>query len=266
MRKFSFIFPLVSSFIVNIAFLSILSSCGQRNAGNEMLKSAFLQATLDAYIKGDVKALDTYLAADFIQYCRPPEPDIKGLETYKNAIIAFRRGFQNLQVAIEPMIMDGNFSAWKGSWQATEISTGKHIKMTVFEMYRWENGKAVESWNYSDIFSLYQQLGYKMLPPLTPNTYAQLTITQKNPEKMAESVKIYGENVVPEIKKQKGFRGCLLLDDFKTGKSISIVLWEYEEDVRAVEQSGFYKTQIDKFKGMFTSLPVREGYMVTVQE
>jgi hypothetical protein len=43
-------------------------------------------------------------------------------------------------------------------------------------------------------------------------------------------------------------------------------LWERETDVIAVEQSGFYKTQIDKFKDFVTEKLVREGYVVTVQE
>lgn len=45
-----------------------------------------------------------------------------------------------------------------------------------------------------------------------------------------------------------------------------IVIWDHEADIITVEQSGFHKTQINKFKGMFTVLPDREEYSMTVQE
>lgn len=105
-----------------------------------------------------------------------------------------------------------------------------------------------------------------MIHPITVNTFARVTITQMKPEKVAEAVKIYGEIVVPDAKKQKGFRGIYLLSDFKTGKGFSIALWDSETDAIANEQSGYYKAQVDKFKDFLTAKPIREGYTVTVQE
>jgi hypothetical protein len=58
----------------------------------------------------------------------------------------------------------------------------------------------------------------------------------------------------------------MALNDFKAGKAISISIWDGEADAIVNEQSGYYKTQVDRFKGMFTAPPVREGYVVTVQE
>jgi hypothetical protein len=57
----------------------------------------------------------------------------------------------------------------------------------------------------------------------------------------------------------------MLLSDFKTGKGISIGIWDSEADAIASEQSGWYKAQVDKFKDLFTAKPIREGYVVTVQ-
>jgi heme-degrading monooxygenase HmoA len=86
------------------------------------------------------------------------------------------------------------------------------------------------------------------------------------PEKVSDTVKIYGERVVPNAKNQKGFRGIFLLSDFKTGKGLSIVIWDSEADAIANEQSGYYKEQVNRFKDFYTAKPVREGYTVTVQE
>ncbi|UCC90707.1 MAG: hypothetical protein JSW24_00630 [Dehalococcoidia bacterium] len=95
--------------------------------------------------------------------------------------------------------------------------------------------------------------------------FARLTIVQASTDKLDETKKIYEESVIPAAKSQKGYRGAYLLSDSKTGKGVSITLWDSEEDAIANEQSGYYQEQINKFKGLFTAPPVREGYEVSVQ-
>jgi heme-degrading monooxygenase HmoA len=65
---------------------------------------------------------------------------------------------------------------------------------------------------------------------------------------------------------QHGFRGALLLADPKTGKSISITLWDSEGDLSITEQSGWWQKQIDRFKGVFTTAPIREHYDVVFSQ
>ena len=95
--------------------------------------------------------------------------------------------------------------------------------------------------------------------------FARLTIVQVKIDKFDETTKVYEESVVPAAKSQKGYRRAYLFADRKTGKGISVVLWDSEEDAIANEQSGYYQQQVDKFKEFFTAPPVREGYEVTVQ-
>jgi hypothetical protein len=56
-----------------------------------------------------------------------------------------------------------------------------------------------------------------------------------------------------------------MLVDRKTGKGVSISLWDSEEDAIANEQSGYYQEQVGKFKDFMTAPPVQEGYEVAVQ-
>jgi heme-degrading monooxygenase HmoA/predicted ester cyclase len=263
-------FPLIIACITLSALLICFAGCSLHQSENVKFKEAFIQASLDAYNKGDVNALDKFISPDFIMYCRPPEPDIKGLDAYKKNIIEFRRGFQNIQVTVESSIMEGNFSAWRGTWQATEMSTSKMVKVEVGEIYRWANGKAVECWNYSDISSLFQQLGYKMIPPITKTTFARVHINQMKPEKMAEVMQMYRERLVPVIKSQKGFLGLYRLTNDTTGKSISITLWDSEADAMASMEAKEYQVLsnefADKYKDSLTAKDIREGYLVTVQE
>ena len=95
--------------------------------------------------------------------------------------------------------------------------------------------------------------------------FARITTTQMKTDKMDDAIRLYKESVVTSIKSQKGFRGIYLLSDFKTGKSLSISMWDSEEDAVATEKSGYYQEQLGKFKDFFTAPPSQEGYEVTAQ-
>jgi len=79
-----------------------------------------------------------------------------------------------------------------------------------------------------------------------------------------EVVRIYRDSVLPAARRQRGFRGALLLTDDDTGVGISITLWNTEEDREAGEASGFYNEQVGKFSELLTETPVRKHYSVGV--
>ena len=95
--------------------------------------------------------------------------------------------------------------------------------------------------------------------------FARVTVVQIKLDRFDESVKLYEESVVPAAKAQKGYRGAYLLSDRKTGKSLSISVWDSEEDAIANEQTGYYQEQVGKFKDLFAAPPVQEGYEIVVQ-
>ena len=265
MRNTKLMFSLAFSVIAVVVVAVLLAGCGQKQAEIEKLKASYIQASENAYNKGEMNALDTFIAADFIRH-NPPQPDIKGLDAYKQAILTSRSAYPDQQLTINSMIMEGDTSALRWTFQFTDTSTGKQVKYTGCNMNRWANGKVVEQWFSGDTLGRYQQLGYKMSPPITENTFARVTVARVKPEKLEETLKIYRESVVPAVKSLKGIRGIYLLSDFKTGKMLSIGIWDSEADVIAYEQSEVSQAQLDKFKGLFTAKPIRELYTVTVQE
>jgi len=95
--------------------------------------------------------------------------------------------------------------------------------------------------------------------------YARLTIMKVNTDRIDEGIEFYQENVVPAAKTQKGFRGVYLLVDRKTGKSISLTLWDSEKDAIANEKSRYYQEQVLKGVQFYTKPPIREGYEVVIQ-
>ena len=95
--------------------------------------------------------------------------------------------------------------------------------------------------------------------------FARLMIGTRKMDKLDDAVKIYKESIIPVAKSQKGYRGAYLLIDRKTGKGVSMTLWDSEEDCIADEQSGLYQKQKDRYKESFTAPTVREGYEVSAQ-
>ena len=95
--------------------------------------------------------------------------------------------------------------------------------------------------------------------------FARLTIVQVQIDKIDETIKIFGESIIPAAASQKGSRGIYMLTDRKTGKGVALSLWDSEEDAIANEQSGYYQEQVGKIASFFTTAPVREGYEVSAQ-
>ena len=96
--------------------------------------------------------------------------------------------------------------------------------------------------------------------------FARVTSAQIDPKDVDKFKDIFKESVVPAAKKQKGFKGIVLLIDPKTGKGMVIGYWKSEEDALATEKNLFYQEQAAKFIPFYTRNPIREGYVVYVKE
>ncbi|MBT4484299.1 MAG: SnoaL-like domain-containing protein [Candidatus Latescibacteria bacterium] len=257
-----------------IAVAVLVMGCGQQQAETEKQKEIARLVTDEAWNKGITDVLDEHYSADYV-YHIPPFPDVVGIEAYKKRIADYRSTYPDLHLTIDELIILNNKSVIRWTMQGTHTGrsdtypyppTGKRVSMTGCTVSHRVNGKVVEEWNHGNILGFIQQLGHKVSPPLTETTFARVTVTQMKPEKIDEARKLYKESVVPDAKAQKGYRGVFLLSDYTTGKGYSIAIWDSEEDAIANEQSGYYKAQVDKFKDIFSAKPIREGYVVTVQE
>jgi heme-degrading monooxygenase HmoA len=95
--------------------------------------------------------------------------------------------------------------------------------------------------------------------------FARMTTGETKLVWMDKFVKTYEERIVPVAKQQKGYCGAYFLIDRKTGKVVSITLWDCEEDALANEKSRYYQEQLVKVMNILTKPPIREGYEVVVQ-
>lgn len=95
--------------------------------------------------------------------------------------------------------------------------------------------------------------------------FVRLTRIEVKIDRIDEGIKLYEESVIPEAKKQRGFKDIFLLVDRKTGKGISFGFWESEEDAIASEKNRYYQEQVIKALHLYTGMPVREGYEVVLK-
>ncbi|GHP00968.1 hypothetical protein KSF_110150 [Reticulibacter mediterranei] len=93
--------------------------------------------------------------------------------------------------------------------------------------------------------------------------HARATFTQVQPDKLDEAIRIYHDSIVPAAKQQRGFKNLLLLTDRTSGKCITISTWETEADLKANEDSGYYKQQLDKLAPYLSGSATRDIYEVS---
>ena len=92
--------------------------------------------------------------------------------------------------------------------------------------------------------------------------YARLTTFHLAMNKHDKAVELYENSVIPEAKKQNGFRGAYFLANRNAGKFVSITLWDSMENAVENQKSGYYQRQIDKFDEFSVDAPDIEGFSV----
>jgi steroid delta-isomerase-like uncharacterized protein len=129
-------------------------------------------ATEEAFIRGNLDALDEVFAPDAV-FHSPPLIDIKGLEAFKRAIAGFRQAFTDIRWSWDEVISEDNTAAHRYTIRARHTDTlpalpvpptGKELVMSGCVVYHLKNGKIFEFIEYFDWLGLLQQLG--IVPPM----------------------------------------------------------------------------------------------------
>jgi hypothetical protein len=84
-------------------------------------------------------------------------------------------------------------------------------------------------------------------------TYGGVTMAQLPPEKFDEGIKIFRDSVVPEMRRFQGFKGTLLLINREAGKAMAIGIYDTEDEIKAVEESGERNRHLAKFAHLFSA-------------
>jgi steroid delta-isomerase-like uncharacterized protein len=112
----------------------------------------------------ELSTLEELIGSNYVNHDFPmPAP---GREGFKQFVAMFLLAFPDLCTVTEFQIAEGdqvaNCGHWTGTHQGTFLgipATGKSVRVSFIDIWRIENGQAVENWVQQDIAGLMQQLG-----------------------------------------------------------------------------------------------------------
>jgi steroid delta-isomerase-like uncharacterized protein len=133
---------------------------------NEVAVRRFFQ---NVWNDGDVSRAREFIAEGFVSH-NTVDVAILGPDEYGQAVATYRTAFPDLVTTVEDVFAAGDRVAVRGTDRGTHIgefmgrpATGRKITSTWIEIFRIENGKAVEGWLETDARHL---LNERLLPPI----------------------------------------------------------------------------------------------------
>jgi predicted ester cyclase len=111
----------------------------------------------EAWINGNVAAVDDFMAAEYVEHPRPATLP-PGTEGLKQLIAAYRTAFPDLTMTLDDIFAEGEMVAFRWSVSGTHLGdwlgispTGNHVTATGITHFRIAGEKVVESWTSIDL-------------------------------------------------------------------------------------------------------------------
>ena len=128
-------------------------------------KARVRQAFNEIMNKGNLSAVDEYLAPDFVGYFSNA-PAVQGREGFKQFISMWLAAFSPLSVTVDDALAEGDKVVARVTFRGTHTGplmnippTGRQVVTTGLNIFRLVDGKTVEQRAMSDDLGLMQQLG-----------------------------------------------------------------------------------------------------------
>jgi steroid delta-isomerase-like uncharacterized protein len=128
------------------------------------LKQTISTYTEEVWNQRRVDAIDRYYSPDY-RHHDVSRADVTSLADYKAWSSAPQAGLPDIQVAIDALIAEGDMAVRR--WTATGTHTGdlagiaptrRPVRFSGVSIYRFRDGRIVESWYVYDLFGLVQHL------------------------------------------------------------------------------------------------------------
>ena len=116
----------------------------------------------EAFNKGNYAALRDCFRPDFVEHQFGLHPTLEGMQ---RDIEFLRRAFPDFHLTIDEIVAVGEKVWLRMTARGTNLGgfmgppNGKTIRVTVFDVCRFEDGKIVEHWGSPDRFAMLAQLG-----------------------------------------------------------------------------------------------------------
>ncbi len=131
------------------------------------MKAALAKTFDDAWHRRDMDAAYEIYSDDVV-FQRFPFPPIVGKAANLEADAAMLAAFTETRCILDEVIVEGDTAAVRWTWDAVHTGTspalgipptGKRVILAGCSVYRFQAGKVVEQWEYSDMLGLLQQVG-----------------------------------------------------------------------------------------------------------
>jgi steroid delta-isomerase-like uncharacterized protein len=121
----------------------------------------------ELWSRGNLAVADQIVASDYVRH-DPGDPfPARGPEDVKRIVTTLRGMFPDFHIEVEAIVAEGDFVVSRYSATATDTvgymgmpPTGKSIRTSAMQMFRFADGKIVESWAARDDLGTLKQLGY----------------------------------------------------------------------------------------------------------
>jgi steroid delta-isomerase-like uncharacterized protein len=118
----------------------------------------------EAWSKGNLAAVDAFMAADYVEHPRPSTLP-PGAEGLKQLIAAYRTAFPDLKATLDDIFAEGDRVAFRWNVSGTHLGewlgippTDNHVAATGITVFRLSGEKVVESWTSIDLSPAEEEL------------------------------------------------------------------------------------------------------------
>jgi steroid delta-isomerase-like uncharacterized protein len=120
----------------------------------------------EVWVKGNLDAADEVFAPDYVRHDLRATQATAGPEGQKRIAADFRTAFPDLSFDVEFVLAEDDLVAGRwtargthlGAW-AGQPPTGRPMRFSAVNVFRFDGGKVVELWNHRDDLGLMEQLG-----------------------------------------------------------------------------------------------------------
>jgi steroid delta-isomerase-like uncharacterized protein len=137
----------------------------------EQNKAIALRWSQELWGQGHLGVADEIVAPDYVRH-DPGDPfPAQGPEDVKRIVMMLRSMLPDLRITVEAVIAEGDFVVSRYTATATDTvgymgmpPTGKTVRTPAIQIFRFSNGKIVESWAARDDLGTLRQLGQLPAP------------------------------------------------------------------------------------------------------
>jgi len=128
-------------------------------------KALFRRYVEEGWAKGNVEVADEVFADRYVAHQPDGFAQERGPEDVKQFLRQYREAFPDLQITIEDQIAEGEKVVTRWSSRGTHQGefrgigpTGNEVRLTGIGIFRFSDGKVVESWDNFDQLGMLRQL------------------------------------------------------------------------------------------------------------